>query len=430
MAMRISPGSNLSKKTIAENGISNVPGVYVVGIERPVAHGHVQNDGVVVISTDSTVSVENQLQNDGGMHNSIDPDEKLQDGDILWFAGGASAVGDLRKIPGLESPEQGEIKQMNENVHNRRLVQAVVAKSGPLVGKTVRELGFRTKYGAAVISVHREGKRIHEHPGNIKLFAGDVLLLEAGPTFFKRTANDHHTFALLAEVKDSAPPRMRYLIPAVVVTAAMLIVYTLEIASLLVCALMASIAMVAMGLLSEQEARDAIDWPLFVAIAAAFGISNSLTNSGVANAVASFLISIGKAVGIGGESSLLAHSILCEPCLWTQPFPSSRLGSTDAGIIGAVYFGTALISAIVTNNAAAVLMFPIANDAAISAGINVKIISFAVMLGASDFCTPFGYQTNLMVYGPGGYKVRLLRGRSSLVSFRSLTLRLSIFMIQ
>jgi Citrate transporter len=112
--------------------------------------------------------------------------------------------------------------------------------------------------------------------------------------------------------------------------------------------------------------------------------------------------------------SLLAHSILCEPCLWTQPFPSSRLGTTDAGLFGAVYFGTALISAFVTNNAAATLMFPIAMGAAQGAGVDLKLMCYAVMLGASDFTTPFGYQTNLMVYGPGGYKVRLLRDSSVL----------------
>jgi Trk K+ transport system NAD-binding subunit len=299
--MRISPKSNLSKKSIAENGITQVPGVYVVSIERPIAQGNVQKDGVVVISGDTTVSIEDQLQN---VYHTIDPDEPLEDGDILWFAGGASAVGDLRKIPGLESPEQGEIKQMNENVHNRRLVQAVVAKSGPLVGKTVRELGFRTRYGAAVISVHREGHRVHEHPGNIKLQAGDVLLLEAGPTFIKRTANDDHAFALLAEVKDSAPPRLRYLIPAAIILVAMLVVtvFEFDVAPLLVCALFAAIVMVAIGLLSPQEARDAIDWSLYVAIAAAFGISKALTNSGVAKGVANFLLTVGEAVGIGGES--------------------------------------------------------------------------------------------------------------------------------
>lgn len=368
VAMRISPKSNLSKKNIAENGITQVPGVYVVSIERPV-----QKNGIVVFSGD-TSTIESQLQND---YNPIAPDEPLEDGDILWFAGGASALGDLRKIPGLESPEQEEIKQMNENVHNRRLVQAVIAKSGPLVGKTVREIGFRTKYGAAVLSVHREGNRVHDHPGNIKLLAGDILLLDAGPTFIKRTADDDRAFALLAEVKDSAPPRLRYLIPALIILVAMLTVtvFGFETAPLLVCGLFAAIIMVTIGLLSPQEARDAIDWSLYVAIAAAFGISKALENSGVAKGVATFLLTVGESIGIG-----------------------------DAGIIGTVYFTTTLISAFVTNNAAAALMFPIAIDAAEGAGINVKIMSYAVMLGASDYTTPFGYQTNLMVYGPGGYK--------------------------
>jgi di/tricarboxylate transporter len=87
------------------------------------------------------------------------------------------------------------------------------------------------------------------------------------------------------------------------------------------------------------------------------------------------------------------------------------LGMTDAGLFGAVYFATALISSVVTNNAAATLMFPIAIGAADTAGINLKMMSYCLMLGASDFSTPFGYQTNLMVYGPGGYKVRFLCAR-------------------
>jgi di/tricarboxylate transporter len=207
----------------------------------------------------------------------------------------------------LESPKKGKIKQMSDNVHNCLLVQAVVAKSGPLVGKTVRENCFCTTYGAAVISVHREGRRVHEHPGNIKLHAGDVLLLEAGPTFLKKSTNNDHAFALLAPVKDSAPPRLKYLIPAIVILLAMLIVsgFDLDTAPLLVCAVFAGVVMVAIGLLLPQEARDAIDWELYVAIACAFGISQALTNSGLAMVAASFLITIGEGVGIGGALYLV-----------------------------------------------------------------------------------------------------------------------------
>jgi uncharacterized protein with PhoU and TrkA domain len=116
------------------------------------------------------------------------------------------------------------VKKINAKVHDRRLVEAVIARRGPLVGKTVKQVRFRTRYGAAVISVYRDGDKIHEHPGLIRLQAGDVLLLEAGPTFIKGNADRDRAFTLLAEVEDSAPPRLQLLIPAIVITVAMLAV--------------------------------------------------------------------------------------------------------------------------------------------------------------------------------------------------------------
>jgi di/tricarboxylate transporter len=162
----------------------------------------------------------------------------------------------------LEPPQKGKNnKQMNDNVHNHLLVQAVVAKSGPLVGKTVRENCFCTTYGATVIPVHRKGRHIHEHPGNIKLHAGDVLLLEAGPTLLKKSTNNDHPLALLALVKDSALPHLNYLISAIVILLAMLVMsgFDLDTAPLLVCAVFAGVVMVVIGLLLLQEAQDAID---------------------------------------------------------------------------------------------------------------------------------------------------------------------------
>merc|ERR1711935_1048437 len=195
---------------------------------------------------------------------TIAPDMPLKVGDVLWFAGGAQSVGDLRKIPGLTSHEKEEVEKINEKVHDRRLVEAVIARGGPLVGKTVKQVRFRTRYGAAVIAVHRDGSRIHEHPGRIRLQAGDVLLLEAGPTFIKGSYDNDKSFSLLAEVEDSAPPRLKLLIPALFLTFAMLAVYTAQVASLLICALVASMCMIALGILSEQEARDAVNWDVYL----------------------------------------------------------------------------------------------------------------------------------------------------------------------
>jgi Trk K+ transport system NAD-binding subunit len=214
-AMEIAPKSNFFGRTVAEAGLDRLPGVFLVSIERP----------------DDTTQPNAALGGDANSVRTIDPvfttitpETPLQDGDVLWFAGGAQSVGDLRKIPGLVSAENKEVKKINAKVHDRRLVEAVIARRGPLVGKTVKQVRFRTRYGAAVISVHRDGNKVHEHPGLIRLQAGDVLLLEAGPTFIKGNADRDRAFSLLAEVEDSAPPRLQLLIPAIVITVAMLAV--------------------------------------------------------------------------------------------------------------------------------------------------------------------------------------------------------------
>jgi uncharacterized protein with PhoU and TrkA domain len=387
-AMEILPNSSLASKTVGSLGLNKLPGVFLVSIERPV--GDKRERKPLLFSNDP-----DELNGVGSMTDSVDgstalttdlpmdpvsQDEPLKGGDILWFSGTAASVGDLRKIPGMTSYVNEEVKKINEKVYDRRLVQAVIARRAKLVGKTVKETRFRTRFGAAVIAVHREGKRVQEHPGNIKLQAGDVLLLEAGPSFLKQNADNDNSFSLLSEVEDSAPPRLKLLVPALFLAVAMLAVYTAGVASLLVSALVASMLMVSFGILSQQEVRDAINWEIYITIACAFGIGTALTNSGVASAIADGLVKLGQAIGIG-----------------------------DAGLFGAVYFATFFISNVVTNNAAAALLFPIAMDAAETTGADRQLMSYILMLGASaSFMSPFGYTTNLLIYGPGGYKVSFI----------------------
>ena len=313
-AMQVAPKSKLSKRTATEIGLDKLPGAFLVSIDRPTSNSeHEKKPKVTVITANpgnraspgpalDDQSEVNSRPTVDQIFTAILTDTPLQDGDVLWFAGSASAVGDLRKIPGLLSYENDEVEKINEKVHDRRLVEAVIARRGPLAGKTVKQARFRTRFGAAVIAVHRDGKRIHDHPGKIRLQAGDVLLLEAGPTFIRGKVDNDRSFALLAEVQDSAPPRLRLLIPALLITVAMLAVYTAKVAPLLVCALVASMLMVCLGILTEQEARNAVNWEVYITIAAAFGIGTALVNSGVAAGVSHFLVHIGEKVGIGGKS--------------------------------------------------------------------------------------------------------------------------------
>lgn len=355
-AMQIEKSSRLSGKTVAQAGIDKLPGLFLVSIDRP---HNVPNSSPPIES-----------------FTTIPLTDELCEGDVLWFSGSAIAIGNLRKIPGLGLFESEEVMKMDEKTQDRRLVEAVVSRNGPLVGKTVKELKFRSLYGAAVIAVHREGRRVHELPGNIKLQAGDVLLLEAGKSFLAANKHRYDTgFTLVAEVENSTPPRFRMLIPAVVLTLAAYVCYMVKLSSLFGTAMTAAILMVACGVLSEAEARSAIQWPIYLTIAPAFGVGQALINSGVAGGIASFLVEVGAAMGIG-----------------------------SAGLLGAVYLATVLMSQVVANNAAAALIFPIAMDAAVKGGVDPLLMAFGIMLAASAaFMTPFGYQTNLMVMGHGGY---------------------------
>ena len=371
-AMEIIASSPFIKKTATHTGLDKLSGVFLVEIERPMKPVNVKSTPQTLNSnSDKQTSIMQESH-----HRTLSTEDLLQGGDVLWFAGSAKAIGDLRKIPGMKPFEDDQVKKVEGDYHQRRLVQAVIAKHGPLVGKTVKDIRFRTRYGAAVIAVQRQGNRVHDHPGRVVLQAGDVLLLEAGPSFVAKNANIDKSFALLSEIKDSAPPRLRLLIPALLLTAVALTVYTADVASLLVCALIAAILMVFFGILTQQEARDAINWEVYITIASAFGIGTALTNSGLAGNIADFLVSVGNVLAIG-----------------------------DAGLFGAVYFATFLISNVVTNNAAAALIFPIAIDSAEQTGADVLLMSYCVMLGASaSFMSPFGYTTNLLIYGPGSYK--------------------------
>ena len=334
-------------KSAIEAGLRTLPKLFLVSIERGVY--------------DASNVLQEEL--------TIDVTEQLQPGDILWYAGSAVAVSSLRKIPGLTTLGSDQASKLSSSNQDRRLVQAVVAKNGPLVGKSIRDMKFRTRYNAVVLAVHREGQRVHAKMGEVVLHAGDVLLLDAGPDLVREG------FALVSILEDSAPPRLSLLVPAITCAVAMIALYTFGVMSLLVAAIFASGVMIASGALSQQEARDAIKWDVIITIAAAFGLSKALQNSGVASFMAEQLVKLGTATNTG-----------------------------EIGLFVGVYLATFLISNVVTNNAAAALMFPIAAEAAAEANISLLKMSYLLMLGASaSFMSPFGYQTNLMVYGPGGY---------------------------
>lgn len=314
------------------------------------------------------------IERSSAMMHAVDPEEVLMENDILWFAGDASSFRFIRNTPGLVPLGEEHAARLKDVKHvERRLVQAVIARGSPLIGKTPKELKFRQQFNAAVVAVARKGDRVRQKPGEIELQASDILLLDCGGEFSKKH-KDSKYFAVIIEMENTNPPRYLHSALCLVLIIAAFVSYAVNILDILVGAGIAAATMLITGCLSPTQARQAIKWDIYMMIAGSFGVSAGLETSGGAAAIANFIISIGK--NAGGEGF----------------------------IIGAIYIATVVLSQIISNNSAAALVFPIAATISLNMGIDIYILSYAVMLGASAvFMSSFGYQTNLLALGAGGH---------------------------
>ncbi|MCB9598694.1 MAG: SLC13 family permease [Sandaracinaceae bacterium] len=343
VAMRVLEGSVVVGQTIEEAGLRHLPGLFLVEIER-----------------------------DGTITPAVGPDTRLRADDHLLFVGIVESVIDLRRIPGLV-PATDQVDKLTTPRPGRTLIEAVVGVASSLQGKSVRALGFRTRYGAAIIAVHRNGARVSGKIGDIVLLAGDTLLLEAAESFLKRYRNDS-SFALVTAVEGSRPPALEKAPIAIGILVVMVTLTTLEIVPLLVSSLIAAGAMLATRCLTGPDARRSLDVSTLVTIAAAFGVGAALERSGAAGAVARILVDVAAPYG-------------------------------HVAILAAIYVATMLLTELITNNAAAALTFPLVVAVCESSGLPLIPAALVTMMAASaSFSTPIGYQTNLMVYGPGGYR--------------------------
>ncbi len=306
---------------------------------------------------------------------AVSPDEALEAGDVAWFAANADSVRFLRNTPGLTPLAEAHSRRVSGvRVVERRLAQAIVAEQSPLVGRTIAEIRFRDQFNAAVLAVSRAGARLLEAPGAIKLRAGDILLLDAGPAFARAHADSRY-FSVVIEMAGTNPPRLWHTAIAIAATATAFFLYAFSVLDILLGAAFAAAIMLLTGCLSGDAARRSINWTIFLTIAGSFGVSSALENSGAAAAIGNGIVSIGRSAGGNGF------------------------------VIAAIYLATTILSQIVANNAAAAIVWPIAATASKTpGGPNIYIVSYAVMLGASSvFMSFFGYQTNLLAYSLGGH---------------------------
>ena len=342
IAMRVEKGSPVIGQTIEAAGLRSLANLYLYEVERA-----------------------------GQVLAAVPPSTVLREGDLLHFTGVVDSVVDLRKMRIVPDTDQVD-KIIGRK--DRRLVEAVVSARSALSGKTVRDSRFRTIYNAAIVAVHRQGERVTERKvGDIVLEPGDVLLLETHERFVRERQRDPN-FALVSEVEDSSTPRHNRAWVASLILLTMVIVNVAGWLHLMVAALLAAGAMLLTRCVTGEQARRSLDYRVLIAISAAFGVAIALEQSGAATVLATHLVELAAPFG-------------------------------KPGLLIAIYTATAVLAGVVSTTASAALMFPIAALAAETQGIELVPMSYLVMLAASTaFSTPIGYQTNLMVYGPGGYK--------------------------
>lgn len=340
--MIVDPTSPLVGKTIEDVGLRHLPELYLIEIAR-----------------------------NGRIVPAVSPLERLRGNDRLVFAGIVESIIDLQKIQGL-TPATDQVFKLDSTPQERCLTEAVVSNTCPVVGRSVREGRFRTLYNAAIIAVARNGERIRRKVGDIVLRPGDTLLLVSHPSFMAQHRNSRD-FYLMSRIDKTWQLRHERAVVAVLIMAAMVTVAALGWLSMLEAAMMAAGLMVITRCTSSRIARREVNWQVLVVIAASFGIGTALQKTGAALAISESLIALA--------------------------------GNAPWAALGFVFLATALFSAIATNNAAAVLMFPIALATAQSLGVDFLPFAITIMVAAStSFATPIGYQTNLMVYGAGGYR--------------------------
>lgn len=341
--MEVTPGGPLVNQSIEDAGLRHLPGLYLAEIQR-----------------------------DGESVPAVEPTEKLRAGDLLLFVGQLDSVVDLQKMRGLKSCD-GQSQKLNVPAWHRKLVEAVVSPRCPWIGKTIRESRFRSNYGAAVIAVARGDQRLVGKIGDVEIAPGDVLLLEAGPQFFRnhRYGTD---FFLVSAVDNAVVRRPEKAIWGLGILGAMVLAAASGWLDILTASLVAGLAMIATRCCTMGEARKSIDWSVLLVIGATLGIGLALEQSGAAKGIATTFLSF------AGDNPFLA--------------------------LVAIYLATMICTELITNNAAALLMFPIGWETAATIGANPISFAVAVMIASSaGFSTPFGYQTHLMVFAPGGYRM-------------------------
>lgn len=364
--MQVQSTCPLIGKNVQDAGLRHLPGLFLIEIDR-----------------------------NGDIITPVTPKDVIQAGDRLVFTGVVTTIADLERIPGLVPAADSTFETKPAERIRRQLTEAVLSRTSPLIGLTVRETDFRKRYNAAVVAVHRNGERLTNKVGNIRLEPGDTLLLQTRNEFVDAYRNSHEFYLVSRVGATTARRHDRALLASLLFVG---LILWLTISSLVpgilpwgnltdqnihaISAIAVVLAMIVTRCLTTSEARSAIDLQVLLTIAAALGLGEAIDRSGAALWLAQSLVGGVLALGIGNA--------------WL-PYV----------LLGCVYIVSQGFTETITNVAVATIMIPVSIGVAVVAGYDPRPFIMAVTLAASlSFVTPIGYQTNLMVMGPGGYQPR------------------------
>jgi len=335
-------GSLLIGKTVKEAGLRNLRDVFLVEIIR--------DDKVI---------------------SPVSPEEKLERGDLLFFSGNTKSIYNLVKEDnGLSLPKQDKI----EVEGHFNFVEAVIPASSDLIGGRIKDSDFRKRFNASIIAIHRDGKQVPGKVGEIQLNGGDFLLLLTGDgQTDRKNPSDLFFVSIPTPLNSKQPSWFKWFGFGCFVLLSAGIIGLLPLFT--VC-LILIIGMVSAKILIWTEIRRELDLGLLLVLVCSLAIGVALEKSGTASLIASVLILGGKTFG-------------------------------PIAVLFLLFMTTILLTNLIANAAAVSILFPVAMSIAQQMHLSVTPFLVAIAFAASgSFMTPFGYQTNLMVYGPGGYTFR------------------------
>jgi len=288
----------------------------------------------------------------------VSPATRLMENDILLFAGETTSITEMVAArTGLQLAQIGMYAKKSQT----SIVEVVVSHNSTLISKTAKETNFRSRYDAAIVAIHRNGERVTGKIGEVPLVAGDVLLMLTGEDF-QTLIKDSQDFYLISKLQEF---KRQPLYKQVVLLGGFVLAILASVIGL--------VKLFTALLVSPKDIGKSIDFNLLIILALSLALGTAMVNSGIATQFAHFSFKIFKPFGI-------------------------------VGILIGIFIITNLLTSVLANAAAVAIVFPIALTMAVDIGVDPKpfilIVAFA---GAASFLTPIGYQTNLMVFGPGGY---------------------------